>query len=59
LIHRRGGHKVGRFEGEERLVVRRHSTFLSKKEHRVAASALFCRVEEEKHCIIRKAKLDS
>jgi hypothetical protein len=41
LIYRGGGHKVGRFKGEERLVVGRHSMFLSKEEHRVAIGALF------------------
>jgi hypothetical protein len=41
LIHRKGGHEVGRFKGEERLFVGRHLTFLSKEEHRVAASVLF------------------
>jgi hypothetical protein len=37
--------------------VRRHLTFLSKKEHGVAASALFYKIEGEKHCVIRKAIL--
>jgi hypothetical protein len=54
LIHRGGGHKVGRFKGEERLVVGRHSTFLSKEEHKVAASALFYQAEGQKHCVMRK-----
>jgi hypothetical protein len=54
-IHRGGGREVGRFEGEERLVVGRHSMFLSKEEHRVTVSALFYKAEGEKHCIIRKA----
>jgi hypothetical protein len=56
-IHRGGGREVSRFEGEERLVVGRHSTFLSKEEHRVATGALFYKVEGEKHCVIRKAVL--
>jgi hypothetical protein len=33
--------------------VGRHSTVLSREEHRVAASALFYKVEGEKHCVIR------
>ena len=57
MIRRRGGREVSRFEGEERLVVRRHSTFLSKEEHMVAASALFYKAKGEKHCVIRKAIL--
>ena len=56
-IHRGGGREVGRFEGEEGLVVGRHSTFLSREEHGVAAGALFYKVEGEKHYIIRKAIL--
>ena len=59
MIHRRGGREVGRFKGEERLVVGRHSTFLSREEHRVAAGALFYKVEGEKHCIMRKAIPDN
>ena len=59
MIHRGGGRKVGKFEEEERLVVRRHSTFLSRKEHRVAAGALFYKVKEEKHYVIKKAILDN
>jgi hypothetical protein len=55
-IHR-GGREVGRFEGEKRLVVGRHLMFLSKEEHRVAASLLFYKIEGEKNCIIRKAIL--
>ena len=35
----------------------RHSTFLSREEHGVTAGALFYKVEEEKHCIMRKAIL--
>jgi len=54
LIHRGGGHEVGRFKGEERLVVGRHSTFLFKEEHGVAAGALFYQAEGQKHCVIRK-----
>jgi hypothetical protein len=46
---------VGRFKGEEGLVVGRHSTFLSREEHGVAAGALFYKVEGEKLCIMRKA----
>jgi hypothetical protein len=57
LIHRGGGCEVGKFEEEERLVVGRHSTFLSREEHRVAAGVLFYKVEGEKHCIMRKAIL--
>jgi hypothetical protein len=53
-IHR-GGREVGRFEGEERLVVGRHSTILFREEHRVDAGALFYKIEGEKHCVIRKA----
>jgi hypothetical protein len=51
-IHRGGGRKVGRFKGEEGLVVGGHSTFLSREEHGVAAGALFYKVEGEKHCAI-------
>jgi hypothetical protein len=49
--------EVGRFKGKERLVVGRHSTFLSREEHGAAAGALFYKVEGEKHCITRKATL--
>jgi hypothetical protein len=56
-IHR--GPKVGRFNGEEGLVVGRHSTFLSREEHRVAAGSLFYKVEGKKHCVISKAILDN
>jgi hypothetical protein len=52
------GREVGRLEGEERLVVRGHSTCLSREKHGVAAGALFYKVEGEKHCIMRKAILD-
>jgi hypothetical protein len=52
LIHRGGGHEVGRFKGEERLVVGRHSTFLSREEHRVATGTLFYQAEGQKHCVI-------
>jgi hypothetical protein len=41
LIYKGRGHKVGRFKGEERLVVRRYLMFLSKEEYKVAANALF------------------
>jgi hypothetical protein len=41
-------------EGEERLVVGRHSTFLSREEHGVAAGALSYKVEGEKHYIMRR-----
>jgi hypothetical protein len=41
LIYKGGGHEVGRFKGEERLVVVRYSTFLSREEYRVAIGALF------------------
>jgi len=34
-----------------------HSTFLSREEHRVAAGALFPKVEGEKQCVMRKAML--
>jgi hypothetical protein len=54
-IHR--GREVGRFEGEERLVVGRHSTFLSREEHRVAVGVLFYKIEGEKHYVIRGAIL--
>ena len=57
-IHRGGGREVGRFKAEG-LVVGRHSAFLSREEHRVAAGALFYKVEGEKHCVIRKAILDN
>jgi hypothetical protein len=40
-IHRGGGREAGGFEGEEMLVVGRHSTFLSKEEYVVAAGAIF------------------
>jgi hypothetical protein len=53
-IHGGGGREVGRFKGEERLVVGRHSTFLSREEHRVATSALFYQAKGQKHCVIRK-----
>jgi hypothetical protein len=53
LIHRGGRYKVGRFEGEERLVIGRHSTFFSREEHRVVASVLFYKIEREKHYVIR------
>jgi hypothetical protein len=58
-IHEGGGRKVGKFEGEERLVMRSHSTFLSREEHKVAAGALFNKVEGKKYCAIRKALLDN
>jgi hypothetical protein len=57
LIHRGGGREVGRFKGEEGLVVGGHSTFLSREEHRVAAGALFYQAKGQKHCVIRKAIL--
>jgi hypothetical protein len=53
-IHGGGRRKVGGFKGEEKLVVGRHSTFLSRKEHEVAIGALFYKVEGEKHSIMRK-----
>ena len=56
MIHR-GRREVGRFEGEERQVVGRHLTILFREEHRVAASALFYKIEGEKHYVIRKAIL--
>jgi hypothetical protein len=59
LIHRGGGREVSRFEGEERLVVGRHLTFLSREEHRVVAGVLFYEVKGEKHCVMRKAILDN
>jgi len=37
--------------------VGRHSTFLSREEHRVVAGALFYKVEGEKHSIMRKVIL--
>jgi hypothetical protein len=37
--------------------VGRHSTFLSREEHGVAAGALFYKIEGEKHCVMRKAVL--
>ncbi len=55
-IHRVGC-EVGRFEGEERLVMGRQSTSLSREEHGVTAGALFYKIEEEKYCVIRKAIL--
>jgi hypothetical protein len=57
LIHREGGREVGRFKGEEGLVVGGHSTFLSREEHGIAAGALFYKAEREKHCVIRQAIL--
>ena len=56
-IHGGRGREVGRFEGEERLVVGRHSTFLSREEHEVAIGALFYKIEVEKHFVMRKAIL--
>jgi hypothetical protein len=53
-IYRRGRYEVGRFKGEERLVVGRHSTFLSREEYRVAAGILFYQAERQKYYIIRK-----
>ena len=53
----RGGRESGRFKGKERLVMGRHSTFLSREEHGVAAGALFYKVEGEKHCVMRKSTL--
>jgi hypothetical protein len=53
-IHRGGGHEASRFEGEERLVIGRYSTFLSRDEHGVAAGALFYKVKGEKYCVMRK-----
>jgi hypothetical protein len=44
-------------ERRRRLVVGRHSTFLSREEHGVTAGALFYKIEGEKHCITRKAIL--
>ena len=32
----------------------RHSTFLSREEHGVAAGALFYQAEGQKHCVMRK-----
>jgi hypothetical protein len=58
-IHRGGRREVGRFEGEEGLVVGRHSTFLSRKEHGVATGALFYKIEGEKYYVIRKAIPDN
>jgi hypothetical protein len=55
LLHRKGGRKASRFKGEERLVMGRHSTFLSEEEHGVAPSALLYEVKGEKHCVIRKS----
>jgi hypothetical protein len=57
LIHRGEEHKVGRFKREERLVIERHSTFLSREKHRVATDVLFYQAERQKHCVIRKAIL--
>jgi hypothetical protein len=37
--------------------VGRHSAFLSREEHGVAAGALFYKAKGEKHCIMRKAIL--
>jgi hypothetical protein len=37
--------------------VGRHSTFLSKGEHRVATDALFYKIEGEKDSVMRKAVL--
>jgi hypothetical protein len=56
-IHRGGGREVGRFEGEEGLVVGGHSTFLSREEHGVAIGALFYQAKGQKHCVMRKAIL--
>jgi hypothetical protein len=56
-IHRGRGREVGIFEGEERLVVGRHSKCFSREEHGVATGALFYKVEGEKHCDMRKAIL--
>jgi hypothetical protein len=39
--------------------VGRHSTFLTREEHGVAAGALFYKVKGEKHCVMRKAILDN
>jgi hypothetical protein len=50
LIYRGGGCEVGRFKAKG-LVVGRHLAFLSREEHKVAASALFYKVKGEKHCI--------
>ena len=50
---------MSRFKGEERLVVGRHSTFLSREEHRVAAGVLFYKIEGEKHYVMRKAIMGS
>jgi hypothetical protein len=58
-LNHRGGRKVCRFKGEEKLVVGRHSNFLSREERGVAAGALFYQVEGEKHCVIGKAILDN
>ena len=57
LDSRRRRTRSCRFEGEERLVVGRHSTFLSREEHWATAGALFYKVEGEKHCVMRKAML--
>ncbi len=56
-IHRGGGCEVGKFKGEERLVIGRHSTFLSGEEYRVTTGALFYKVEGEKYYIMRKVIL--
>ena len=50
--------KVSKFKAGG-LVVGGHSTFLSREERRVAASAVFYKVEGEMHCVIRKAILDN
>jgi hypothetical protein len=47
LIYRGGGREVSKFKAKG-LVVRRHLTFLSKEEHKVAAGTLFYKVKEEK-----------
>jgi hypothetical protein len=52
----KGRREVGRLKGEERLVLRKHSTFPSREEHRVAAGTLFYKVEGEKHCYYRKVE---
>jgi hypothetical protein len=59
LIYKGGGRKVSKFKGEEGLVVGRHLTFLSKEEHKVAASTLFYKVKKEKHYVIKKLILSN
>jgi len=59
LIYKKGRREVSRFKRKKKLVVKRHLTFLLRKEYKVATSVLFYKVKEEKHSIIKKVILSN